>query len=820
MASHSSRSRIAIVSARVERPIAIWLWALLLAALVVVPGCGSCRRKPLTPKEREALKLGEERRKKEAEKPKPDFVLRQLNTLPYHVDRPERAVKPGHWSSGTLEALANNFDFRGRVQVDPLDLDEMPFRLATVRDGVLPKGQRRELDLIFFTPAGINPRAIRTSLQTRRGSDLFQESFPLVRMPAHQFYLVALARTPESYAFLRELDTVQAPSGRFGTAATEAHYRPIAPVVKNEVPLPTNSLTWTAIACLIWDDFEPDKLTPPQQQALLDWIHWGGQLIISGPSSLGLLKGSFLADYLPVESGGAMKLSQTHLAPLSDRWSAQKEPLRVTKPWPGERLICRPDAQIALAAGELPLVVDRRLGRGRITVTAFPLAQRRLVEWSGFDSFFNGCLLRRPAREFRWSEETVVVDWADRADFQLASRVSQLRYFTRDAGDPRSWHVSGIDTPFSTTDPEKDVLASPVAQPVLDFETHFGPGVAGWDDFGDVANAARNALREAAGIKIPKPSFVMWLLAAYLIVLVPVNWGVFRAIGRVELAWVAAPLISLGGALLVVRAAQLDIGFVRATNELAVVELQPHYPRAHVTRYTALYTSLSTRYEVELSDTCALIQPFPDGTGLLRGQSRQVVTLRTGEKIDLDSFRVSSNSIGLLHAEHMLPMEGGVELQVSGEGGQSVVNHTPWTLQGARVVGAGKRAFVGDLRPGESRPLRFETIRQEQVDSSPMPPPAQPGQVNIGDLLAVAEADASGAEQRLVAWTTDPLPGMVIRPAASQSRQMCLIVAHLEYGRLPACEHDSRTRRDVENAMGIRPTSNLDTGSDEGVVEE
>jgi hypothetical protein len=101
-----------------------------------------------------------------------------------------------------------------------------------------------------------------------------------------------------------------------------------------------------------------------------------------------------------------------------------------------------------------------------------------------------------------------------------------------------------------------------------------------------------------------------------------------------------------------------------------------------------------------------------------------------------------------------------------------------------------------------------------------MPPPAQPGQVNIGDLQAVAEADASGAEQRLVAWTTDPLPGMVIRPAASQSRQMCLIVAHLEYGRLPACEHDSRTRRDVENAMGIRPTSNLDTGSDEGVVEE
>ena len=42
-------------------------------------------------------------------------------------------------------------------------------------------------------------------------------------------------------------------------------------------------------------------LTNQQQQALLDWLHWGGQLIISGPSSLDKLKGSFLAPYLPGE---------------------------------------------------------------------------------------------------------------------------------------------------------------------------------------------------------------------------------------------------------------------------------------------------------------------------------------------------------------------------------------------------------------------------------------------------------------------------------------------------------------------------------------
>ena len=35
---------------------------------------------------------------------------------------------------------------------------------------------------------------------------------------------------------------------------------------------------------------------------MLDWLHWGGQLIISGPESLEALRDSFLADYLPAES--------------------------------------------------------------------------------------------------------------------------------------------------------------------------------------------------------------------------------------------------------------------------------------------------------------------------------------------------------------------------------------------------------------------------------------------------------------------------------------------------------------------------------------
>ena len=74
-------------------------------------------------------------------------------------------------------------------------------------------------------------------------------------------------------------------------------------------------------------------------------------------------------------------------------------------------------------------------------------------------------------------------------------------------------------------------------------------------------------------------------------------------------------MIAVVFGVLVVRLAQLDIGFVRSATEFAVLELQGDYPRAHLTRYCALYTSLSTDYTLELSNPTAVGLPFATGSG-------------------------------------------------------------------------------------------------------------------------------------------------------------------------------------------------------------
>ena len=107
-----------------------------------------------------------------------------------------------------------------------------------------------------------------------------------------------------------------------------------------------------------------------------------------------------------------------------------------------------------------------------------------------------------------------------------------------------------------------------------------------------MAQAARTALRDAAGIRVPERSFIIWVVVGYLCVLVPANWLVFRFLGRVEWAWIAAPLIAIACTVVVIQQAQLNIGFARSRNEIAVVEMQAGLfagPRGPL--YGALYVA-------------------------------------------------------------------------------------------------------------------------------------------------------------------------------------------------------------------------------------
>ncbi len=491
------------------------------------------------------------------------------------------------------------------------------------------------------------------------------------------------------------MESVRPPSDELKLGDVPGDYVVVLPNGSNVLPLPAWTLMWTSTAYVLWDDLDPGTLSGDQRRALLDWLHWGGQIIVSGPKSLEVLQRSFLGDYLPAEAGPTQVVLPAQVDELNTSWSVPSKDRQIdtTLVIKGDaqleaiELTLRPEGQFVAGTGQL--VAERRIGRGRIAVAAFSLARRELTNWRSFDNFFNACLLRRPARRFLHSVDTgVTCQWTDAVmraleghpagasdpilralgeedanlsideEFELSSQghrqpnesliTTQLRYFSRDAATATGRDQDAID--------EVDTLE------ITGYQCDAQAGVAGWNDFSECSQLARDSLTSAAGISVPDRSLIIWALGLYLFVLVPANWTIFRAVGRVEWAWAAVPLIALLGTVAVVRLAQLDIGFARSRTEIAIVETQPLYTRAHVTRYIGLYTSLSTDYQLSFADDSAVAAPLASRQGqlaMVRSAPKTVVLARTSKRaanVQLQGLAVNSNSTEMVHSEQMLDL--------------------------------------------------------------------------------------------------------------------------------------------------------------------
>ena len=279
---------------------------------------------------------------------------------------------------------------------------------------------------------------------------------------------------------------------------------------------------------------------------------------------------------------------------------------------------------------------------------------------------------------------------------------SRLRYFSRDA---RQTSRDG-----SRRHPNPDVAG---------FGYDRLGGVAAWNDLSDCSRAARAALTSAAGIKIPNRQFVLWTLSLYLLVLVPANWALFRALGRVEWAWVAVPFLAVAGTWFVIHMAQLDIGFVRSRSEIAILEAQPDYRRGHLTRYIGLYTSLSTRYASRSPTTppcrCRCSHA---GFGDRAKQSPDTVTLRrldrSDESIRLEDFLVNSASTGMVHSEEMWDLGGSFRLTEPVTGRFRFENPTAYALRDVGLVrrhqGVVEVGWIGFCAAEGSSRFQFRTV--------------------------------------------------------------------------------------------------------------
>jgi hypothetical protein len=260
---------------------------------------------------------------------------------------------------------------------------------------------------------------------------------------------------------------------------------------------------------------------------------------------------------------------------------------------------------------------------------------------------------------------------------------------------------------------------------------------------------------------------------------------------------------------------------VRAQTEIGLLELQPEYPRGHLSRYTALYTSLSTTYGLEFDSLTTVAAPFPTNTEQPPGRPGVALTACDYQRYDksrLTNVFVGSNTTNMVHSEQMFALEGLVRLGKSTvQNRTQIENRSQFHLRSVAVVERTSReeertrspalrgSWIGELRPDESAPVGFGPVSMDKDKAPFADDRAAEGRLqgiarlNLEPMfrLVLDPQSFEPGEKRLVSRVDEVLPGETITPAASQVRGATLVVAHLGYGPRTAPRRDVNTRRDV-----------------------
>lgn len=748
--------------------------------------------------------------------PEPSETANEFNfggaqALPLGSTAGQTGVKPGHWFTASETIRANRADHRGvlrhgielspqattidgfAVDTTPPDTgstrDKLRVPLVSERPAVLPQLRTKRFDSRLL--AGIPQSANRNANALLGGQfvsgtqaiALDTGQRPVTMLQSQEYFFIVLTKRPERFSSLQTADWIRPPidDSEFNIDVP-INYRLVFPKGEGLMTLPETMFDWTSTAVVLWDDLDPSALTAEQARAMIDWVHFGGRLIVNATGSGTELSRSRFKALMPMEVQGNGELEAVAIETLLGGWSVSgdnttQQQVAIARERGGRLLVdgqVHPGSVAIRNTGDL--LLSRQVGSGQVILSRFDLTSDWMLGWRSRDSFFNAAILGRSPRRYVTIDDVVHQRFANNPAIGRADATANtgLRLLARDGRLVQSTVASGE----SSTEDKQAMGGSivPADYSGSEFTSHPVLGLGGWRDDSDAATVSLATLRSQSGVAIPPRQFVITALAIYLALLVPLNYIVFRILGRLEWAWLAVPVIGLGGAAWIARGASLDVGFARSRTEIAIVEMQPEYSRGHATRFISLYNSLSRRYDFAFDSPDAAAAPVGIlGQVKVGEDERQPVTIRYGYAAGpiLAGVSVASNRTRIFHAEQIIDMGGSVQLR-----DDSVRNNTLFDLLDGWII---RRDAQGKLEVAEvGRCDAGSRVRVRWSASSIVDLPAEmPLDLHrLMQPMLRGETLPPGAT-RLVARCEMPLPGLTITPDPAQQTYGAVVIVHL-----------------------------------------
>ena len=302
--------------------------------------------------------------------------------------------------------------------------------------------------------------------------------------------------------------------------------------------------------------------------------------------------------------------------------------------------------------GSIPMISERGYGLGRVVVFAFNPFEDPLVRW--------------PGRRRLFLQQIRDVDYLRASQF--------LAQFGNSGYDPYGY---GYGSGYASSTP--------------------------------YAYTAGGGSGDPFSIKLPGSAKVFWILAAFFVTVVPLNFLVLRKAGKGEWAWLTAPVISVAFSMIFLNQAGdlYSASLSTATNGVMIV--QEGAPEAIFVGTTQMFFPNGGSYDLKMVNVDQLGSGSPEYAYYNRVSNRsQMNPVDVGTVLvpDLRAANLAFEEIAYRQRYATFP-----RLQVTSkqEGPErtviSVKNTTTSRLRNAAVIVRGTRYPLRDLAPGESQSL-------------------------------------------------------------------------------------------------------------------
>ncbi|MFQ5593756.1 MAG: hypothetical protein ACE5HA_06370 [Anaerolineae bacterium] len=228
-----------------------------------------------------------------------------------------------------------------------------------VRPVELPAGARKQITL-YVTPNTFS-RRLRLSLMA--GSDELDRATIDVQPVAYRVFLIGIVAPNRDT--LSILGTVPVGTEPARTVAFDL----------DEVPDRAAGLG--SFDALVFNDVDTSQLSSTQRLALNNWVHLGGHLVVGGGAGAATTAAGLPADLLPVSIEGTKTVDE--LPGLS---GISEEPVSIAGPFVVARTTNR-SGGIMAGQDDTPLIVQARVGEGRVTFVALDLGTSPFGAWAG-----------------------------------------------------------------------------------------------------------------------------------------------------------------------------------------------------------------------------------------------------------------------------------------------------------------------------------------------------------------------------------------------------------------------------------------------------